>query len=245
MDRKRRKITAKKDKTKEPLAGLVIAVGRTVARSIKTKITSSGGKATSSITDETTHYVTTQEEVDKQLSNVKKAYSKKVPIVSEKFVLDAIDDGTVQDTDDYILEMKDVNDDEEDKDTMDAKSTRKRKRAAKDSLLPAKPSTEPEKESEKDSKKESKSAPMASNEEKESTVGKNSIKSNEGDKRDVEVVFSFDTTGSMYPCLTQVRREIQTCTERLFNDIPSIRIGILAHGDSVTRGKLTSQNTLI
>jgi Mg-chelatase subunit ChlD len=47
----------------------------------------------------------------------------------------------------------------------------------------------------------------------------------------VEVVFSFDTTGSMYPCLTQVRRKIQEATERLFKEAPNIRIGIIAHGD--------------
>jgi hypothetical protein len=52
MDRKRRKTTTKEDKTKEPFAGLVIAVGRNIARNIKTKITSSGGKVTSYLFDE-------------------------------------------------------------------------------------------------------------------------------------------------------------------------------------------------
>ncbi|MFO0880542.1 MAG: WGR domain-containing protein [Gemmataceae bacterium] len=47
----------------------------------------------------------------------------------------------------------------------------------------------------------------------------------------VEVVFSFDTTGSMYPCLTQVRRNIKSTVTRLFEEIPNIRIGIIAHGD--------------
>lgn len=47
----------------------------------------------------------------------------------------------------------------------------------------------------------------------------------------IEVVFSFDTTGSMYPCLTQVRRDIGDMVERLFAEIPNIRIGIIAHGD--------------
>lgn len=46
-----------------------------------------------------------------------------------------------------------------------------------------------------------------------------------------EVVFSFDTTGSMYPCLTQVRKKIQEATQRLFKEVPGIRIGIIAHGD--------------
>lgn len=47
----------------------------------------------------------------------------------------------------------------------------------------------------------------------------------------VDLVFSFDTTGSMYPCLTQVRRRVRETAARLFRDIPGIRIGITAHGD--------------
>jgi hypothetical protein len=47
----------------------------------------------------------------------------------------------------------------------------------------------------------------------------------------IEVVFSFDTTGSMYPCLTQVRRTVKENVERLFREIPNIRIGVIAHGD--------------
>ncbi len=47
----------------------------------------------------------------------------------------------------------------------------------------------------------------------------------------IEVVFSFDTTGSMYPCLTQVRRKIEGTVTRLMKEIPGIRIGIIAHGD--------------
>ncbi|MDJ0617840.1 MAG: VWA domain-containing protein [Calothrix sp. MO_192.B10] len=47
----------------------------------------------------------------------------------------------------------------------------------------------------------------------------------------IEVVFSFDTTGSMYPCLTQVRRKIKETVTRLMNEIPLIKIGIIAHGD--------------
>lgn len=47
----------------------------------------------------------------------------------------------------------------------------------------------------------------------------------------VDVVFSLDVTGSMYACLGQARKSIrQTCTE-LFDNIPNLRIGIVAHGD--------------
>lgn len=47
----------------------------------------------------------------------------------------------------------------------------------------------------------------------------------------IEVVFSFDTTGSMFPCLTQVRRDVSNMVNKLFDEIPNIRIGIIAHGD--------------
>lgn len=46
-----------------------------------------------------------------------------------------------------------------------------------------------------------------------------------------EIVFSFDTTGSMYPCLTQVRKRIEETVTRLFKEIPGIRIAVFAHGD--------------
>lgn len=52
----------------------------------------------------------------------------------------------------------------------------------------------------------------------------------------VEVVFTFDTTGSMYPALAQVRREVETTVKRLHKDIPDIRIGIIAHGDYCDAG---------
>jgi von Willebrand factor type A domain len=52
----------------------------------------------------------------------------------------------------------------------------------------------------------------------------------------IEIVFSFDTTGSMYPCLTQVRRKLKSTIARLLNEIPGIRIGIVAHGDYCDAG---------
>jgi len=54
-----------------------------------------------------------------------------------------------------------------------------------------------------------------------------------------EVVFSFDTTGSMYPCLTQVRRKISEAVETLFKEIgaDNLRIGITAHGDYCDAGR--------
>lgn len=46
----------------------------------------------------------------------------------------------------------------------------------------------------------------------------------------IEVVISFDTTGSMYPVLTQVRRNVEEVVNRLFAEIPNIRIGVITHG---------------
>jgi len=47
----------------------------------------------------------------------------------------------------------------------------------------------------------------------------------------VEIVFCFDTTGSMSPCIAQVRSKVQETMERLIADIPNLKIGIIAHGD--------------
>jgi von Willebrand factor type A domain len=52
----------------------------------------------------------------------------------------------------------------------------------------------------------------------------------------IEVVFSFDTTGSMYPCLTQVRKNIKSTVSRLMKEIPGMRIGVIAHGDYCDAG---------
>lgn len=50
-----------------------------------------------------------------------------------------------------------------------------------------------------------------------------------------QIVFTFDTTGSMYPCLTQTRRSIVETVRRLFLEIPDLKIGIIAHGDYCDR----------
>lgn len=47
----------------------------------------------------------------------------------------------------------------------------------------------------------------------------------------LEVVFSFDTTGSMYNWLEQVRDRVKDIIQRLQADIPGIRFAVLAHGD--------------
>jgi hypothetical protein len=46
-----------------------------------------------------------------------------------------------------------------------------------------------------------------------------------------DIVFSFDTTGSMHPCLEEVKRNIGEIIPKLFNEVPDLRIAIIAHGD--------------
>ena len=55
-----------------------------------------------------------------------------------------------------------------------------------------------------------------------------------GDK--YEIAFSFDTTGSMYSCLEEVRRQLREMVQELKRDIPGIRIAIFAHGDYCDAG---------
>ena len=56
-----------------------------------------------------------------------------------------------------------------------------------------------------------------------------------------DIVISFDTTGSMYPCLTEVRRHVTSMTERLFNEIPLLRVAIISHGDYCDGDKVITQ----
>lgn len=59
-----------------------------------------------------------------------------------------------------------------------------------------------------------------------------------------EIIISFDTTGSMYPCLTQVRRNVDELIQMLFQEVPGIRIGIIAHGDYYDMGRAISKHEL-
>lgn len=53
----------------------------------------------------------------------------------------------------------------------------------------------------------------------------------------VEIVFNFDTTGSMYPVLTKVRENLDAIVTRLFKELPQLRIGIGANGDYCDAGR--------
>ena len=46
-----------------------------------------------------------------------------------------------------------------------------------------------------------------------------------------DIVFSFDTTGSMSSCIADVRRNIGKISTKLFDEIPGLRLAIIAHGD--------------
>ncbi|EFA84198.1 hypothetical protein PPL_03274 [Heterostelium album PN500] len=48
---------------------------------------------------------------------------------------------------------------------------------------------------------------------------------------DVEIVFCFDTTGSMYSVLNEVRAKVRETVTKLLEEIPSIRIGVVGIGD--------------
>jgi len=50
-------------------------------------------------------------------------------------------------------------------------------------------------------------------------------------KDEIQIVFSFDTTGSMYSCLDNIRAYLKEIIATLLNEIPSLSIGIVAHGD--------------
>ncbi|KAK3606151.1 hypothetical protein CHS0354_010784 [Potamilus streckersoni] len=52
-----------------------------------------------------------------------------------------------------------------------------------------------------------------------------------------EIVFSFDTTGSMYHCLTEVRRRLRAMIQLLKSKIPGIKIAIFCHGDYCDKKK--------
>jgi hypothetical protein len=48
---------------------------------------------------------------------------------------------------------------------------------------------------------------------------------------DNDVVITFDTTGSMYPCLHEVKQRVEAMVDRLFLTVPGLRLGVITHGD--------------
>ncbi|KNC51432.1 uncharacterized protein AMSG_07624, partial [Thecamonas trahens ATCC 50062] len=46
-----------------------------------------------------------------------------------------------------------------------------------------------------------------------------------------ELVFTFDTTGSMYESLVAVKAELRKAVAKMIAELPHLRIGVVAHGD--------------
>lgn len=51
------------------------------------------------------------------------------------------------------------------------------------------------------------------------------------DRRMTEIVFSFDTTGSMGQALKETQKNIVEITNRLFDTVTDLRVGVIAHTD--------------
>ncbi|XWK89956.1 MAG: vWA domain-containing protein [Phormidium sp.] len=49
--------------------------------------------------------------------------------------------------------------------------------------------------------------------------------------RQLDVAFIFDTTGSMYPYLEQVRHELTRLASEVYKSVPNVRMGVVAYGD--------------
>jgi hypothetical protein len=47
----------------------------------------------------------------------------------------------------------------------------------------------------------------------------------------VEIILNFDTTGSLFPILKQIRANLENTLTTLFKEIPNLRIGVGANGD--------------
>ena len=45
------------------------------------------------------------------------------------------------------------------------------------------------------------------------------------------LLVSFDTTGSMRPCINDVRQKLRDLVEKMTQDIPGLKIALIAHGD--------------
>ena len=50
-------------------------------------------------------------------------------------------------------------------------------------------------------------------------------------EKGIDLLVSFDTTGSMYPVLSRVRQEVASFVTDMFNTIEDLRVGVIAHGD--------------
>lgn len=62
----------------------------------------------------------------------------------------------------------------------------------------------------------------------------------------VDIVVSWDVTGSMMPCASECKRKVTEFINTLFDQVPDLRMGLIAHGDycdyprHITKQELTS-----
>ena len=67
----------------------------------------------------------------------------------------------------------------------------------------------------------------------------------------IDIVFSFDTTGSMRAAIGQVRKQVENVVNQLFASIPNLHVGFISHGDYcdgddvITTQELTDNQTLL
>lgn len=52
-----------------------------------------------------------------------------------------------------------------------------------------------------------------------------------GDYSKIQIVFSYDTTGSMSACIERVKSVVKETISRLIRSVPNIEIAVIAHGD--------------
>lgn len=78
-------------------------------------------------------------------------------------------------------------------------------------------------------------------EEGETNIEVNLLKEPEVTEIKTDIIFSFDTTGSMTSCIADVRRNIEKIANKLFDEIPGLRIGLVAHGDYCDDEKLITK----
>ena len=60
----------------------------------------------------------------------------------------------------------------------------------------------------------------------------------------VDIVVSFDTTGSMMPALAEVRRKVAQFITTLFEQVPDLQMGVITHGDYVDGPMLITSHEL-
>jgi len=47
----------------------------------------------------------------------------------------------------------------------------------------------------------------------------------------LDLLVSYDTTGSMYTCISEVKRRVEWLVEKVANEVPDVRFAVIAHGD--------------